>query len=46
MYSLTKAGDIFLSGWIDVLERYQRVLRNSLEGIGIDRTDQKPAVGE
>jgi PadR family transcriptional regulator PadR len=31
MYSLTKAGDIFLSSWIDVLGRYQAVLRNALE---------------
>lgn len=33
MYSLTKAGDIFLSGWIDVLGRYQQVLRETLEDI-------------
>jgi poly-beta-hydroxybutyrate-responsive repressor len=32
MYSLTKAGDIFLSGWIDVLGRYQDVLRQTLDG--------------
>ena len=36
MYSLTKAGDIFLSGWIDVLGRYQAVLRKSLEGLGAE----------
>lgn len=36
MYSLTKAGDIFLSGWIDVLGRYQAVLRKSLEGMGAE----------
>jgi poly-beta-hydroxybutyrate-responsive repressor len=46
MYSLTKAGDIFLSGWIDVLERYQRVLRDSLDGMDGDEVEQKPAVGE
>ena len=33
MYSLTKAGDIFLSGWIDMLGRYQEVLRGTLDGI-------------
>jgi poly-beta-hydroxybutyrate-responsive repressor len=26
MYSITKAGELFLSGWIDVLQRYQRLL--------------------
>jgi poly-beta-hydroxybutyrate-responsive repressor len=31
MYSLTKAGDLFLSGWIDVLSNYQKVLREALE---------------
>ena len=33
MYSLTKAGDMFLSGWIDVLGRYQAVLQRTLQGI-------------
>jgi len=33
MYSLTKAGDIFLSGWIDVLGRYQAVLRKTMDGL-------------
>lgn len=37
MYSLTSAGDIFLSGWIDVLSNYQRVLRSTLERINPDR---------
>jgi poly-beta-hydroxybutyrate-responsive repressor len=50
MYSLTKAGDIFLSGWIDVLERYQSVLRDSLAGMDIrtddDENGHAPAVGE
>ncbi len=32
MYSLTAAGEAFLSGWIDILERYQRVLRQAAEG--------------
>ncbi len=30
MYSLTKAGDLFLSGWIDMLGKYQNVLRRTL----------------
>jgi PadR family transcriptional regulator, regulatory protein PadR len=33
MYSLTRAGDIFLSGWIDALQNYQNVLRGALEGL-------------
>ncbi len=32
MYSLTAAGEAFLSGWIEVLEHYQRVLRQAAEG--------------
>jgi poly-beta-hydroxybutyrate-responsive repressor len=31
MYSLTKAGEIFLSGWIEVLQNYQKVLNAALE---------------
>jgi len=46
MYSLTKAGEIFLSGWIEVLERYQRVLRDSLKGLEPADDQQRPAVGE
>ena len=42
MYSLTKAGDIFLSGWIDVLGKYQAVLQQTLEGLNPDRTDEQP----
>ena len=33
MYSLTKAGEIFLSGWIEALQNYQNVLRGALEGL-------------
>jgi PadR family transcriptional regulator len=33
MYSLTKAGEIFLSGWIETLQNYQNVLRGALEGL-------------
>ncbi len=32
MYSLTKAGDVFLASWIDVLGRYQAVLQKTIEG--------------
>jgi poly-beta-hydroxybutyrate-responsive repressor len=32
IYSLTKAGDLFLSNWIDVLGRYQAVLQKTIEG--------------
>jgi PadR family transcriptional regulator, regulatory protein PadR len=37
MYSLTKAGELFLSGWIEALQNYQRVLQDALqswEGVG------------
>jgi hypothetical protein len=33
MYSLTKAGEIFLSGWIEVLQNYQKVLNAALDGM-------------
>ena len=33
MYALAAAGDIFLSGWIDMLGRYQKVLRTTLESL-------------
>jgi poly-beta-hydroxybutyrate-responsive repressor len=36
MYSLTKAGEMFLSGWIDVLSNYQKVLRDALERMNPD----------
>ena len=29
IYSLTKAGDIFLSSWIDVLQRYQEIVQSA-----------------
>lgn len=40
MYSLTKAGDIFLNGWIDVLQNYQAMLQKALTGVRPD--DQDP----
>lgn len=36
MYSLTKAGDLFLSGWIEALQNYQRVLQEALAGFDPD----------
>ena len=36
MYSLTKAGDIFLSGWIDVLGKYQAVFQSTIAGMEAD----------
>ena len=33
IYSLTKAGDLFLSSWMDVLGRYQAVLQKTIEGL-------------
>ena len=33
MYSLTRAGEIFLSGWIEVLQNYQRMLNHALDGL-------------
>ncbi len=38
MYSLTKAGDLFLSGWIDVLGKYQAVLQKTLQRIDPNTT--------
>jgi poly-beta-hydroxybutyrate-responsive repressor len=36
MYSLTRAGELFLSNWIDVLGRYQAVLQRTIEGMTPD----------
>ncbi len=47
MYSLTKAGDLFLSGWIDVLQNYQKILSAAVGGLvpddAIDEEDDAPA---
>jgi poly-beta-hydroxybutyrate-responsive repressor len=43
MYSLTKAGDLFLSSWIDVLQKYQAVLQKTIEGM---ERGQPAAMGE
>ena len=34
MYSMTRAGELFLSNWIAVMERYQDVLRQALGAVG------------
>jgi PadR family transcriptional regulator PadR len=36
MYSLTKTGEIFLTGWIEVLQNYQKVLNSALQGFAPD----------
>ncbi|MBA4179261.1 MAG: hypothetical protein C0506_01605 [Anaerolinea sp.] len=33
MYSLTKAGEVFLSGWIETLQNYQSILQQALAGL-------------
>jgi poly-beta-hydroxybutyrate-responsive repressor len=40
MYALAAAGDIFLSGWIDMLGQYQKVLRNTLQSLDPVRAAQ------
>jgi PadR family transcriptional regulator, regulatory protein PadR len=44
MYSLTRAGELFLSSWIDVLGRYQAVLQKTIEGMapGQDEDGEPP----
>ncbi len=39
MYSLTKTGELFLSGWIDVLQNYQNILQKASEGLMPRSTD-------
>ena len=39
MYSLTKTGEIFLTGWIEVLQNYQKVLNAALEGMSPQAKD-------
>ena len=46
MYSLTKAGDIFLTSWIDVLGRYQAVLRKTIEGLDPNGAEADDEQGE
>lgn len=42
VYSLTRAGDIFLSGWIEVLQNYQSVLQTALTGFAQQSQDPQP----
>ena len=43
IYSLTKAGDLFLSSWMDVLGRYQAVLQKTIEGLEPQARDNDEA---
>lgn len=42
VYSLTRAGEIFLSGWIEVLQNYQAVLHTALTGLAPLGEDPQP----
>jgi poly-beta-hydroxybutyrate-responsive repressor len=44
-YSITKAGETFLTGWIDVLQRYQGLLQSASETQRqkLERQGQKPS---
>ena len=33
MYTLTKAGELFLSGWIETLQNYQSILQTALSSL-------------
>jgi len=44
MYSLTAAGELFLSGWIDVLQNYQKILHSALESF-VPPTDDSGDTG-
>lgn len=44
MYSLTRAGELFLSNWIEVLQNYQAFLQSALQGFApAARLDDAPA---
>ena len=46
MYSLTAAGDLFLSGWIATLQNYQKVMQQALEGLApMARVDESKEPG-
>jgi PadR family transcriptional regulator PadR len=42
MYSLTKAGEVFLSLWVDTLQRYQDVFRRAAKEYDDERQERKP----
>lgn len=46
MYSLTKAGELFLSGWIETLQNYQSILQTALSGLAplVPRATETEAV--
>lgn len=45
MYSLTKAGELFLSGWIDVLQNYQAILQKAAAGLSTEGDASEGAAG-
>jgi poly-beta-hydroxybutyrate-responsive repressor len=42
MYSVTKAGEVFLSLWIDTLQRYQDVFRRAVREYDEERQEREP----
>ena len=45
MYSLTKAGELFLTGWINTLQNYQTILQTALSGLAPSATDTAKSDG-
>lgn len=43
MYQLTAPGQLFLSAWIDALERHQAVLRGALDAVRRDQPTATPS---
>ncbi len=41
MYSLTAAGDMFLAGWIQVLQNYQAVLQQAMNAFRPPQSDEQ-----
>jgi poly-beta-hydroxybutyrate-responsive repressor len=46
MYSMTKAGEMFLEAWIQALQNYQAVLRQALEGLAPFAPQPSPAASQ
>jgi poly-beta-hydroxybutyrate-responsive repressor len=45
MYSLTRTGELFLSGWVDMLQRYQNLLSSAATNLR-EKIEEKRASGE
>jgi poly-beta-hydroxybutyrate-responsive repressor len=45
MYSMTKAGEIFLQGWIEALQNYQSFLQQALAGFPAEARPAAAAAG-